>query len=120
MKEMPDQYFLIGVEMELKGDLSFFYLQGEEGFQKFVNKKRVPLNYFVALQKGPLKEFETPEGVHRQKFFSQQSYRRTYHPTEGLQDTRYRVTLPGKHFDKNLFTLLEEKFEIKLNQYLIS
>lgn len=117
---MSDQYFLIGLEMEITGDLSFFYLQGEEGFQKYINKKRVPLNYFVAMQQGTLKEYDTPEGVHRQKFFSQQTYRRTYHPTEGLQDTRYRVTLPGKHFDKNLFQLLEEKFEQKLNQYLIS
>jgi ATP-dependent Clp protease ATP-binding subunit ClpA len=117
---MPDHFYLIGVEMEIKGPLSFFYLQGEEGFQKYVNKKRVPMSYFVALQKGPLQDYDTPEGVHRQKFFSQQNYRRTYHPTEGLQDTHYRVTLPGKHFDKNLFALLEEKFEQKLNQYLIS
>lgn len=117
---LPEQYFLIGIEMEISGELAFFYLQGEEGFQKYINKKRVPHNYFVALQQGPLKAFDTPEGVHRRKFFSQQNYRRTYHPTEGLHDTSYRVTLPGKHFDKNLFSLLEEKFEQKLNEYLIA
>ncbi len=119
-REMPERYLLVGIELEIKGDLCYFYLQGEEGFQKWINKKRVPHKYFVAMQKGSLHEFETPDGVHRQKFFAQQNFRRSYHPSEGLQDTHYKVTLPGKHFDKNLFALLEEKFGQKLNEYLVS
>jgi len=116
----PDDQLLVGFEIEIQGDLAFLFLQGEGGFIKWFDKHKSPKNYFVSIQKGNMKDFGTPDGVHRQRFFQQQDYRRRYHPSEGLKDTRYHAEVPSKHFAKELLKLLNTQLDHALTRQLTS
>jgi ATP-dependent Clp protease ATP-binding subunit ClpA len=109
---------LVGVEIELSGQLPFIYFKDENGLHLYVDAKGVQHKYCIVIRTGLLTKDSIPEGMHRKNFFAEKKHRRTYQ-SKGFKDELYKLQTESTDYEKDLKVILETQFRINVDKYLL-
>jgi len=117
--DKPDDNFtLVGVEIEMSGNLPFIYFKEEGGYHIWTSSTGEIHKYLVVLSAQPFEKFQTPEGIHRKNTFEGKKPRRTY-TAKGFQDTFYEQTTYTAQHAASLKEILQKQFDKTIDKYLL-
>ncbi len=115
---LDDDYALVGVEIELTGNLPFLYFKGESGYHFWKTPTGEERKYLIQLSAQPFNKFQTPGGIHRKNTFEGHKARRQY-SVKGFQDLSYDVVTTSSQHAKALADILKKQFELAVDKYLL-
>ncbi|MDJ1499747.1 AAA family ATPase [Xanthocytophaga agilis] len=117
-KPTDDNFALVGVELEVTGNLPFLFFKSENGRHNVTTVTGEVRKYQVIVSTQPFDKFRTPGGIHRKNFFEGDKPRRHYTP-KGLQDTTYELTTSTNQYEQALSKILQEQLDTAIDSYLL-
>lgn len=116
VQAMPRQGLVVGYEIELRGTAVFDYFRNEAGLWRIWEGDRKS-DAWVAVRRCALKEFQTPQNVHRQHFFDGLAVHRQLKGGQ-LADPRadWRCAFPDEPAWQRL---LDQHFEALMDRMLL-
>lgn len=110
-KKLGDK--LIGIEAQIVGAGAAIYFAQEGGVHIWVDEEQEAHNYAVLVTQCAISQFQTPKGVHRQKFLEGIEKRREYWKN-GFSDMVDKTKYAGSNWQAELERQLNENFHKQL------
>jgi len=108
---------LVGIELQIVGAGATLYFAKEGGKHIWVNREQQKYFYAVLIAQGLINNFQTPKGVHRQKFLEGMGNRREYWKN-GFEDLFEKTTVTNSNWSSVLQKQLDDNFKKLLSQVL--